>query len=294
MIEWIRKLLREPLMLRINKGGNNMKFRKLIILAAVCVTVATLGAFAFAGCGASNAQEVMITGSTSVTPLMEKLAEAFEAKNQDVTIQITGSGSSQGIADAQKGACDIGMSSRALKDEELETLESVEICKDGIAIIVNKDCELTNVTSAQVYGLYADGTAIGSVNTPVNRSNGSGTRDGFNELIKNENGDSLKELKELKGETQDQTGSVIERVAGAKNVMGYISLGSLNERVKAVSLDGVAATVENIKSGEYKLQRPFVLAIKKGAELSDAAQRFLDFVQSEEGKKIIAEYGCIV
>ncbi len=271
-----------------------MKFRKLIILAAVCVTVATLGAFAFAGCGASNAQEVMITGSTSVTPLMEKLAEAFEAKNQDVTIQITGSGSSQGIADAQKGACDIGMSSRALKDEELETLESIEICKDGIAIIVNNDCELTNVTSAQVYGLYADGTAIGSVNTPVNRSNGSGTRDGFNELIKNENGDSLKELKELKGETQDQTGSVIERVAGAKNVMGYISLGSLNERVKAVSLDGVAATVENIKSGEYKLQRPFVLAIKKGAELSDAAQRFLDFVQSEEGKKIIAEYGCIV
>lgn len=271
-----------------------MKFRKILILAAICVLAATTCAAALTGCGAQGAQEIIITGSTSVTPLMEKLAQAFEAKNQDVTVLITGSGSSQGIADAQKGACEIGMSSRALKDEELETLESIEICKDGIAIIVNKECELTGVTSQQVYDLYANGTAIGSVNTPVNRSNGSGTRDGFNELIKNADGNSLKELKELKGETQDQTGSVIERVAGAKNVMGYISLGSLNDRVKAVSLDGVEATVENIKAGEYKLQRPFVLAVKKGATLSDAAQRFLDFIGSEEGKQIITDFGCIV
>lgn len=271
-----------------------MKFKKVLILAAICVVVATTCAVAFTGCGTQGAQEVIITGSTSVTPLMEKLAEAFEAKNQDVTILITGSGSSQGIADAQKGACEIGMSSRALKAEELENLESIEICKDGIAIIVNNECELTNVTSQQVYDLYASGTAIGSINTPVNRSNGSGTRDGFNELIKNSEGNSLKELKELKGETQDQTGSVIERVAGAKNVMGYISLGSLNDRVKAVSLDGVEPTVENIKAGTYKLQRPFVLAVKKGATLSDAAQRFLDFIKSEEGKKIIEEFGCIV
>ena len=271
-----------------------MKGKKILMFAMVCVITAGICAAAFTGCFGSDANEVIITGSTSVTPLMEKLAEAFEAKNGDVTILITGSGSSQGIADAQKGACEIGMSSRVLKAEELETLESIEICKDGIAIIVNKDCELTDVTSDQVYNLYANGTAIGSVNTPVNRSNGSGTRDGFNELIKNSEGNSLKELKELKGETQDQTGSVIERVAGAKNVMGYISLGSLNDRVKAVTLDGVAATVENIKSGDYKLQRPFVLAVKKDAELSDAAKRFLDFIQSEEGKKIIADFGCIV
>ena len=271
-----------------------MKTKRILSAATICVIVLALCASVFAGCTGSSGNEIIVTGSTSVTPLMEKLAEAFEAKNADVTVQITGSGSSQGIADAQKGACEIGMSSRALKSEELETLESIEICKDGIAIIVNKDCELTDVTSAEVYDLYANGTAIGSVNTPVNRSNGSGTRDGFNELIKNEQGNSLKELKELKGETQDQTGSVIERVAGAKNVMGYISLGSLNDRVKAVSLDGVAATVENIKAGTYKLQRPFVLAVKKGATLSDAAQRFLEFIQSEEGKEIIREFGCIV
>ena len=271
-----------------------MKFKKLFILAAICIITVTTCAAALAGCGADGAQEIVVTGSTSVTPLMEKLAEAFEAKNQEVTVLITGSGSSQGIADAQKGACEIGMSSRALKAEELETLESIEICKDGIAIIVNKESELTDVTSQQIYDLYASGMAIGSVNTPVNRSNGSGTRDGFNELIKNAEGDSLKELKELKGETQDQTGSVIERVAGAKNVMGYISLGSINDRVKAVSLDGVQPTVENIKAGTYKLQRPFVLAVKKGATLSDAAQRFLEFIQSEEGKEIIEDFGCIV
>lgn len=271
-----------------------MKIKKIVVLAAICVVAAVTCAAMFVGCGTSGAQEVIITGSTSVTPLMEKLAEAFEAKNQDVTILITGSGSSQGIADAQKGACEIGMSSRALKIEELENLESIEICKDGIAIIVNKNCELTNVTSEQVYDLYAQGTAIGNVNTPINRSNGSGTRDGFNELIKNADGNSLKELKELKGETQDQTGSVIERVAGAENVMGYISLGSLNDRVKAVSLDGVEASVDNIMSGEYKLQRPFVLAVKKGATLSDAAQRFLDFIRSDEGKQIIRDFGCII
>ncbi len=271
-----------------------MKIKRICALMAICVVAALTCAACFTACTGSDGSEIVITGSTSVTPLMEELAAAFEAKNQDVTIQITGSGSSQGIADAQKGACEIGMSSRALKDEELETLESIEICKDGIVIIVNKDCELTDVTSQQVYDLYAKGTAIGGVNTPMNRSNGSGTRDGFNELIKNAEGNSLKELKELKGETQDQTGSVIERVAGAENVMGYISLGSLNDRVKAVSLDGVAATVENIKSGAYKLQRPFVLAVKKGAQLSDAAERFIDFIQSEEGKKIIADFGCIV
>ena len=271
-----------------------MKIKKIFAFATLCLVMALTCAACFTACFGADGNEIVITGSTSVTPLMEKLAEAFEAKNADVTIQITGSGSSQGIADAQKGACEIGMSSRALKDEELKTLDSIEICKDGIAIIVNKDCELTDVTSQQVYDLYANGTAIGSVNTPINRSNGSGTRDGFNELIKNADGDSLKELKELKGETQDQTGSVIERVAGAKNVLGYISLGSLNDRVKAVSLDGVAATVENIKAGTYKLQRPFVLAVKKGAQLSDAAQRFIDFIRSEEGKKIIADFGCIV
>ena len=260
-----------------------MKIKRIFALATLCLVMALTCAACFTACSGADGNEIVITGSTSVTPLMEKLAEAFEAKNADVTIQITGSGSSQGIADAQKGACEIGMSSRALKEEELKTLDSIEICKDGIAIIVNKDCELTDVTSQQVYDLYANGTAIGSVNTPINRSNGSGTRDGFNELIKNAD-----------GETQDQTGSVIERVAGAKNVLGYISLGSLNDRVKAVSLDGVAATVENIKAGTYKLQRPFVLAVKKGAQLSDAAQRFIDFIRSEEGKKIIADFGCIV
>lgn len=271
-----------------------MKAKKLVIALALCMAVALTCVSVFAGCDNSNAKEVVITGSTSVTPLMEKLAQEFEKQNGDIKILITGSGSSQGIADAQKGACEIGMSSRALKSEEAKYLDSHEICKDGIVIIVNKDCELTNVTSDEVYNLYAEGTAIGSVNTPVNRSNGSGTRDGFNELIKNSEGNSLKELKELKGETQDQTGSVIERVAGAKNVMGYISLGSLNDRVKAVSLNGIEANVENIKAGKYSLQRPFVLATKKGATLSESAQKFLDFINSEAGKKIISESGYIV
>lgn len=271
-----------------------MKKRKFIVALILCVVTAVVCTSVLTACGNTGKEEVIITGSTSLTPLIEKLAEEFEKQNTNVSILITGSGSSQGIADAQKGACEIGMSSRALKEEELKTLNSIEICKDGIAIIVNNKSTLENVTSEEVYNLYANGTAIGSINTPVNRSNGSGTRDGFNELIKNAEGNSLKELKELKGENMDQTGSVIERVAGAENVMGYISLGSLNDRVKAVSLDGVEATVENIKAGTYKLQRPFVLVTKKGVTLSESAQAFLDFIASEQGKEIIRDFGCII
>lgn len=271
-----------------------MKIKKSFLVAMLCVAVVLSCVGMFVACGNDSSQEVVITGSTSVTPLMEKLASEFEKQNPGIKIMITGSGSSQGIADASKGACEIGMSSRALKSSELETLDSLELCKDGIAIIVNPNNSLENVTSEEVYNLYANGTAIGNINTPINRSNGSGTRDGFNELIKNSEGNSLKELKELKGETQDQTGSVIERVAGAENVLGYISLGSLNDRVKAVSLEGVQPTVENIKAGTYKLQRPFVLATKKGATLSESAQKFLEFVQSEQGKQIIRENGYII
>ena len=278
--------------------------KKVTCLA--CVAVMGLGAAMFAACddqggntpgGDTNreVEEIFISGSSSVAPLMEKLASVYESFNPYVDITVQTSDSGTGVANAIAGTNDFGMASRALKDSEIEQgVTSKQIAIDGVALVVNPEADLDNVTSDQVYQLYANGTAIGSVNTPINRSNGSGTRDGFNELIKNADGDSLKELKELKGETQDQTGSVIERVAGAKNVLGYISLGSLNDRVKAVSLDGVAATVENIKAGTYKLQRPFVLAVKKGAQLSDAAQRFIDFIRSEEGKKIIADFGCIV
>lgn len=264
----------------------------IVAIASVLMVVTLIGALS--ACGGNGKTKLMITGSTSVTPLMKELAAAYEETHTDVEILITGVGSSQGVADAISGACDIGMISRAVKSNEREQLDDIKLANDGIALIVNKSSTLTNVTSQQVYDLYASGTAIGDITIPINRTVGSGTRDAFNELIKNEAGNSLKELASLQGDVLDQTGAVIAAVAKADNKMGYISLGSLNDEVKALSLDGVDATVENILNGSYGLQRPFHLVWNKANGLSDIAKDFIEFCQSEEGKRIITEFGCIV
>lgn len=263
-----------------------------IVTAIICLTAVVGAMVALSGCS-STKESVVLTGSTSLTPLMEKLAAEFNKSEKDIEILITGVGSSQGIADAEKGACDIGMSSRTLKDTEKESLQQTKICTDGIALIVNSNSTLTNVTSDQVYNLYVNNTPIGEITEPVNRTVGSGTRDGFIELIKNSEGKSLKENPTLYGSVIDQTGAVISSVAGSTNKMGYISLGSLNTTVKALTLDGVAANEENIKNGSYGLQRPFMLVTKKGTTLSTSAQKFMDFVLSAKGQEIITAFGCI-
>ena len=273
------------------------KFGKIIACCA-SLTLAAALTCSLAACGKDEGA-VTISGSTSVQPLMEKLEEAFEKKNKDVDIQVLGGGSSVGVSDAEKGTSDIGMVSRALKEKELEKLDGTKLCDDGIVLIVNKDSGVTNVTSDEVYNLYASGTAISTITIPVNRTAGSGTRDGFCELIKNAEGKTLKDFQaegngnSLQGEEQESTNVVITTVAGVKNKIGYISLGSLNDTVKAVSLDGVAPSVATIKDGSYKLQRPFVLATKKGAELSEAAQRFWDFIMGAEGQAIVTAQGYI-
>lgn len=270
-----------------------MKKRFFKILTVLMCVSAVVGAMvALSGCG-STKESVVLTGSTSVTPLMEKLAAEFNKTESDIEILITGVGSSQGIADAEKGACDIGMSSRALKESEKANLQETRICTDGIAIVVNPASALTNVTSDQVYNLYANNTPIGEITEPVNRTVGSGTCDGFIELIKNSEGKSLKEIPTLYGSVIDQTGAVISSIAGSSKKMGYISLGSLNNSVKALTLDGVAANEENIKNGSYGLQRPFVLVTKKGTTLSESAQKFMDFVLSAKGQEIVTAFGCI-
>ncbi|MFQ7076519.1 MAG: substrate-binding domain-containing protein [Christensenellaceae bacterium] len=167
---------------------------------------------------------------------------------------------------------------------------------DGIAIIVNTGCTLDNVTPDEVYGLYAEGAAIGTVNAAISRESGSGTRGAFDELVKNSEGKTLDKAESFAKcvQTQNSTGAVITQIstAGNTNLIGYISW-ALSEKVKALKYNGVEATVANIESGAYKLSRPFLLLSKEGKTLSEAAQKFHDFIFSAEGQAIVEKDGYI-
>lgn len=262
----------------------------LVAVAALTVCFATV---AFTGCGATT---INISGSTSVSPLMEKLVDAYN-EDHDVTINVTESGSSAGVTDAINGTVDFGMASRLLTDEETKSgVTETKIADDGIALIVHKNCTVTNVTMQEVYNMYASRTPIQTViTTAYGREAGSGTRGAFDELIANTNGDTLDELTNGYAEGIDMfngTNLVKESVAGNQSSIGYISMGSVDDTIKTVSFEGVAATTANVSNGSYKLSRPFNLVIPEGG-LTDAAQDFVDFILSDEGQAIVTAEGYI-
>ncbi len=281
--------------------------KKVTCLA--CVAVMGLGAAMFAACddqggntpgGDTNreVEEIVISGSSSVTPLMEKLAEVYESFNPyvDITVQMSDSGT--GVADAIQGKNDFGMASRALKDSETEQgVVSQTICLDGVALVVNPASDLDNVTSDQVYQLYANGTAIGSITNAFSREDGSGTRDAFDSLIKSAAGEELGDLLSFANcvEIQNNTGSVMSAIASNSNAntIGYISMGSVNDTVKTVKFEDVEATADNVKNGSYTLSRPFNIVYKSEEDLSEAAKLFIDFIMSDAGQLIAENEGYI-
>ena len=253
----------------------------VLCIAAVCGSVAALG-----GCG--EAKEVItVSGSSSVTPIMEKLAAEYE-KTHNVRITVNMSSSGAGITDTQNGLNDFGMSSRELKESETGVVGAT-LCMDGIALIVNKNCDVENVSKADVKALFESGTAIAGtpLTAAIGRDASSGTRTAFDELLKIDSGYAKNVA------TLAETGNVIEAIQGSTNSIGYISYGSLQSTVKAVSLDGVACTVENITNNTYALQRPFVIVLKQNAVLSEAAKGFYDFIFGSEAQKIITAAGYI-
>ncbi len=256
-----------------------MKKLTKILMSALCIMAICGSMAALGGCG-SKKESITVSGSSSVTPIMEKLAAEYE-KTHDVRITVNMSSSGAGISDTQNGLNDFGMSSRELTKAD-ENVKGETLCRDGIALIVNNSCSVTNVSKADVKALFENGTAIPdtSITAAIGRKDGSGTRKAFDELM------GIKSY-HSSAATQEETGNVIEVIKESTNSIGYISYGSLQSTVKAVSLDGIACTIENILNNSYALQRPFIIVLKENSKLSAAAQGFYDYIMSAEAQAVI-------
>ena len=275
-----------------------MKKKIVAIGLAAAMSVTAVGVMA--GCSGAD---ITVSGSSSVAPLMEVLAAAYMDKlaadddsSNDVEIEVITSDSGTGVSDAQNGRNDFGMASRDLKDNEKETVTSKQIATDGVALIVNTSVtDVTDVTGAQVYELYANGTAIGGLSAAISREDGSGTRDAFDSLIKSADGAELADLEKFADCVSEETGTgaVKTQVSGNAAVLGYISLGSVDNTIKTLKFEGVEATAENVKSGDYKLSRPFNIVYTSEDALSDKAKAFIDFIMSAEGQAIVEEEGYV-
>ena len=257
------------------------------------VLVIALAALTLAGCTKKDASPVTTDGSTSMEKVIGTLGEAFKEKEGiDVTYNPTGSGS--GIQAVSEGRCDIGLSSRSLKkDEKAQGLQETVLAYDGIAIIVNPQNNISDLTVAQIADIYTgkitNWSKLGGSNAEIvliGREAGSGTRDGFESIAKVNN--ACKYRQEL-----SSTGDVITAVAGNPHAIGYASLASVKKSVKALSINGVIPSEATVKDGSYAVQRPFVLVTKKDKALTDPAKKFFDYAISRDANKIITAVGVV-
>ena len=259
-------------------------------------TVAESSAAAPAETTTDLSGSISMVGSTSMEKLANALSEAFMEEYPDVTVTAEFVGSGAGIEAVTNGTTDIGNSSRSLKDEEKAAgvVENV-VAIDGIAVCVDPANEVADLTKEQLTNIY-NGTVtnwkeVGGADEPIiviGREAGSGTRGAFEELV--DLVDGCKYANEL-----DSTGAVIAKVASTPGAIGYASLDALDDSVKALSLEGVEATAENIKAGNYFLSRPFVMATKgEISEQSKQVQAYFDFINSADGQNVIKSVGLII
>ena len=237
---------------------------------------------------------VATDGSTSMEKVIGALGEAFMEQNKGVTFTYNPTGSGSGITAVGEGRCDIGLSSRALKDDEKASgLKETVLALDGIAGIVNPANPVSDLdveTIAKIYtGEITNWKEVGGNDAEIvliGREAGSGTRDGFESITDTK--DSCKYRQEL-----TSTGDVITTVSTNPDAIGYASLAALKDNVKALTVGGIAPTEDTVKDGSYVIQRPFVLVTKDGAELSTAAQAFFDYATSADAADLIAAAGAV-
>ncbi|MGM9619030.1 MAG: phosphate ABC transporter substrate-binding protein [Oscillospiraceae bacterium] len=281
--------------------------KKLFTLALAAVMALSL----LAGCGAADdadqptdgeedVQEevlsgtVLTDGSTSMEKVMGALIEAFKGVESGVTVNYSGTGSGSGIEAVLAGTCDIGLSSRELKDEEKANgAVGYVVALDGVAIVVNPSNPVADLTVEQIAQIFTGEISnwkdLGGEDAPIavyGREAGSGTRGAFEEIV------GVVDACAYTNE-YSSTGDIIGNVASNPNGIGYASLSSVGDSVKAVNVNGVECTEGTVKDGSYDIQRPFVMVTKEGVELSPAAQAFLDFALSADVAEYITAAGAV-
>ena len=266
-----------------------------LLMGTMLIGSLAVGCGSSDGSGGQDSSKVTISGSTSVGPVVEILGEDFESKNEGISIEVQQIGSSAGIKNAIDGTSQIGMASRDLKDEEKASgLKETQIAIDGIAVIINKNNEVKDLTLEQVKDIYTgkitNWKEVGGKDAPivvVSREDGSGTRDGFQENVGFESEELTKDA-----QISDGSGNIKSTVEGNENAIGYISFGYVDDNVNALTIDGVELTTENIKNNTYAIARPF-LFVSKEDNISEEGTKFIEYILSDEGQKIVEEKGFI-
>ena len=272
------------------KTETKKKVKKML----ACMMVATTLVMAATGCSQKEAGTVSTDGSTSMEKVIGALGESFEGQNSDVTFTYNPTGSGSGIQAVKEGRCDIGLSSRDLKEEEIaDGLKATVLAYDGIAVIVNPENPVADLDMDSISKIYTGEITnwkdVGGQDAEIvliGREAGSGTRDGFESITKTE--DACQYRQEL-----TSTGDVITAVSQNPAAIGYASLASVNEQVQTVRVNGVEPTEDSIKDGSYVIQRPFILVTKEDTPLSDTAQKFFDFATSVEAAQFISAAGAV-
>jgi phosphate transport system substrate-binding protein len=247
-----------------------------------------------AACGSEATRSVTITGSTSVTPFAEHLAELYQKQHPGVVINVQGLGSSAGIRAAVDGVAEIGMSSRELKPEETEQLDQIVIARDALALIVHPTNPINDLSGEQIKAIFTGAirswAEVGGPPQPivlVSREAGSGTFGAFEELVMKGAPITSAALR------QGSNGAIRQIVGEDPYAIGYISLGIVDPTVKALSIDGVQATTKNVEAGQYKLVRPFLFVWRKGQPLGPLAGDFAEYVMGQEGQEELAKAGLV-
>ncbi|WP_394245004.1 phosphate ABC transporter substrate-binding protein [Vibrio astriarenae] len=262
--------------------------------------MALLGAMAVTTVSAK--ETISAVGSSSVTPLMEVFSETYMKTNDNVFIEVQGPGSSAGVRAAKAGTADLGMSSRALKEDEKEpTLVELTVALDGIAVVVNPNNNIEGLTAEQVTAIYkgevSNWKEVGGEDKPivaVTRDTASGTRGAFEDIMsltQKIEGQTVTAISQ-RAQVANGNGALKTMVASNPYSIGYISLGTVDATVNALPIDGVPATVDNVKNGSYKVARPFLVLYKEGKPSAEA-QKFLDWMVDAEAQTLAESKGYI-
>ena len=277
-----------------------MPTKEIVMKKTVIGAIALLGAMAVTSVSAK--ETISAVGSSSVTPLMEVFSETYMKTHSNVFVEVQGPGSSAGVKAAKNGSADLGMSSRNLKASEKEPeLKEMKVALDGIAVVVNPKNTLQALTADQVSAIYkgevTNWKQVGGEDKPIvtiTRDTASGTRGAFEDIMKLTKKISGTKVSAISQRAQvaNGNGALKTMVASNPYAIGYISLGTVDNSVHALPIDGVEANVDNVKNGSYKVARPFLVLYKEGKPSAET-QQFLDWMHTPEAQSLVESNGYI-